>query len=81
MKRYRKPVPNPVLVALGAAIKKRRRELGWTQEEAAEASGVHPNYFSDTERGLRNVGFINLISIANGLKISPIDLLKNIKYR
>ncbi len=36
---------------LGSALRARRRELGWTQGELADASGLFRSYVSDIERG------------------------------
>lgn len=42
--------------ALGAAVRQLRQERGWTQEELAEAAGLHMTYVSDLERGSRTPG-------------------------
>jgi len=70
---------DPVLVAFGLAIQKRRRDMGISQEEAASRAGIHRTYFADVERGARNVGLKNLVAIARGLDVTPSDLLKKIR--
>ena len=70
---------DPVLMAFGLAIQKRRREMGISQEEAAARVGIHRTYFADVERGARNVGLKNVVSIARGLDVTPSDLLKKIR--
>jgi len=70
---------DPVLVAFGLAIQKRRREMGISQEEAASRVGIHRTYFADVERGARNVGLKNVVAIARGLDVTPSDLLKKIR--
>ncbi len=59
----------------GLEIKRRRLELGLTQEEFAERSGLHRTYVSGIERGERNPTFGTIFQLANGLNCSPRDLL------
>jgi transcriptional regulator with XRE-family HTH domain len=70
---------DPLLMAFGLAIQKRRREMGLSQEEAAARAGIHRTYFADVERGSRNVGFKNVVAIARGLGVTPSDLFKKIR--
>ena len=70
---------DPLLMAFGLAIQKRRRELEISQEEAAARAGIHRTYFADVERGSRNVGFKNVVAIARGLDVTPSELLNKIK--
>jgi len=70
---------DPLLMSFGLAIQKRRREMGISQEEAAERAGVHRTYFADVERGSRNVGFKNVVAIARGLDVTPSDLFRKIR--
>jgi transcriptional regulator with XRE-family HTH domain len=70
---------DPLLVAFGLAIQKRRREMELSQEEAAARAGIHRTYFADVERGVRNVGIKNVVAIARGLDVTPSDLLKKIR--
>lgn len=58
----------------GAAMRKRRRELGLSQEELAEHSGLHRTYISDVERGARNVSLDNIDRIAHSLGLSVSEL-------
>jgi transcriptional regulator with XRE-family HTH domain len=70
---------DPLLMAFGLAIQKRRREMGLSQEEAAGRAGIHRTYFADSERGVRNVGIKNVVAIARGLDVTPSELLKKIR--
>ena len=64
------PAPaDPILVALGAAVRDLRLERGVTQEELADRAGLHVTYISGIERGLRNVGFRNLDRVARSLDL------------
>ena len=72
-----RPISDPPrpLVDLGEAVRRARSRKGLTQEELAEAAGVHRNYIGDVERGETNVGFLNLLKLAEGLGISLEELI------
>lgn len=70
--------PRP-LVDFGAAVRRARSRKGLTQEELAEAAGVHRNYIGDVERGETNVGFLNLLKLSEGLGISLEELMSRYK--
>ena len=61
-------------MALGLAVRRLRTERGMTQEALAEASGLHPRYVSDIERGRRNVGIVNLdrLAVALGVRLDEL---------
>jgi transcriptional regulator with XRE-family HTH domain len=54
----------------GFAVRKRRHELGISQEGLAERAGLHRTYVADIERGIRNVSIENVEKLAIGLEIS-----------
>jgi transcriptional regulator with XRE-family HTH domain len=58
----------------GFAVKTRREELQWTQEDLADKAGIHRTYLSDIERGSRNVSLINIERVAEALSLSLSDL-------
>jgi transcriptional regulator with XRE-family HTH domain len=64
-----------VLSALGDAIRRRRLELGMSQEQYAERCGLHRTYVGAIERGERNLSFSNLVRLAHALGIQPSALL------
>jgi transcriptional regulator with XRE-family HTH domain len=68
-----------VLVALGLAVRRLRTERGMTQEALAEASGLHPRYVSDIERGRRNVGIVNLDRLAVALEVRLDELMAKLE--
>ena len=58
----------------GAAVQKRRYELGISQEALAERAGLHRTYIGDIERGGRNVSLENIQKLATALDIAISDL-------
>ncbi|BAJ83272.1 Xre family transcriptional regulator (plasmid) [Acidiphilium multivorum AIU301] len=59
----------------GRKVKQLRLAKGWTQEELAEHTGLHPTYIGGVERGERNLGLDNLLKIARALGEPPAALL------
>jgi transcriptional regulator with XRE-family HTH domain len=69
---------DPVLVAFGRAVRKRREAKDLTQEALAEKAGLDRTYISDVERGGRNLSISSMVSIAIGLGTTISDLTKGI---
>ncbi|MET3139467.1 transcriptional regulator with XRE-family HTH domain [Undibacterium sp. GrIS 1.2] len=63
------------LVRLGAAIRAKRKEIGFSQEELALASGVERGNMGKIERGENNLSILNLIRIADALGSTSADIL------
>lgn len=59
---------------MGARIKSLRRGRGLTQDQVAERTGLSVNYLSRIERGLENPTLGTLLSLAEALKVDPLDL-------
>ena len=64
-----------LLISLGKVIRAKRSELGYSQEEFAEAVGLHRTYIGSIERAERNISFQNLVKIAQALSLKPSNLL------
>lgn len=60
---------------LGAVIQEKRKEFGFSQEAFAAKCGVHRTYMGAIERGERNISLMNILRVANALKIKPSELL------
>ena len=61
---------------IGTNIAAKRRKLNLSQEQLAELAGVSSNYMARIERGeVKNFSAINLIKIANALKVSIDELI------
>jgi transcriptional regulator with XRE-family HTH domain len=61
--------------ALGTAVKARRQELGLTQEQLANDSGLHQRWISNVETGKRNPSYSSLRRLAASLELSAAELI------
>ena len=64
------------MVSLGRQIAKFRKNRGLKQEELAEMVSLSTSYISAIERGVKNPTLENFIAIANVLKVSSDELLR-----
>ena len=62
----------------GDAVRKYRLKIELSQEQLADESGLHRTYISDIERGGRNVSIVNIMRLAEALKIKPSQLIKEL---
>jgi transcriptional regulator with XRE-family HTH domain len=62
-------------LALGLAVKARRGQLGLTQEQLANDTGLHQRWISNVETGKRNPSYGSLRRLAAGLGLSASELL------
>ena len=65
-----------LLSRLGQNIKRRRKALGYSQEELAERADLHRTYIGGVERGERNITIKSLSQIAEGLNTKVHVLLE-----
>ncbi len=65
-----------ILKAFGNRVKEIRLEREISQEELGLLAELDRTYISGIERGLRNVGLINIGRIATALDVAPADLLR-----
>ena len=63
-------------VALGAAVRERRKKLGLSQESLANEAGLDRTYVGGVERGERNPTLKVLWKLAEALQIPPSALVK-----
>lgn len=59
----------------GIALKRRRLDLGYSQERLAELSKLHPTYIGMIERGSRNPTLEAAEKIAGALGVSLTNLI------
>jgi transcriptional regulator with XRE-family HTH domain len=62
----------------GNRVRKRRQDLGWSQEKLAEESGLHWTYISSIERGERNISLLNILRVAEALDVDPGKLVRQL---
>ncbi|MGE6335372.1 helix-turn-helix domain-containing protein [Acidovorax sp. NPDC077664] len=74
-----KPSPSfakdPILIAIGDAIRRTRATRNISQEALADLAGIDRSYMGGIERGEHNVAVINLSKIADALEVRPSTLL------
>lgn len=70
-----KPSPqfagDPVLVALGDAIRRARTGIGLSQEALAVDADLDRSYVGGIERGEHNLTVMNVVKISVALRVSP----------
>ena len=59
-----------IRIRFGLAVRKRRSELGISQEELAGRCDLHRTYLADIERGSRNLSLFSIEKVAKGLGVS-----------
>jgi transcriptional regulator with XRE-family HTH domain len=66
----------PLLVAIGTAVRLLRKKKGISQENLAEAAGLHRTYVGMIERGEKNITVLSATRIAKGLGVSLSALIR-----
>jgi transcriptional regulator with XRE-family HTH domain len=69
---------DPLLLAFGVTVRRRRIAGGRSQAELAEAAGMHDTYLGGVERGERNLGLLNIGRLAAALGTSLGDLFADV---
>jgi transcriptional regulator with XRE-family HTH domain len=60
-------------------VRKRRAELGLSQEALGDAAGLHRTEISLLERGAREPRLTTIVRIARALRVQPAELLKGVR--
>ncbi|MFO1077982.1 MAG: helix-turn-helix transcriptional regulator [Planctomycetota bacterium] len=68
---------NAYLPAFGLAVRQRREQLGYSQEQFAFEAELDRTYVSGIERGIRNPTLKTMIRLCKVLKTQPSTLLKD----
>ena len=66
---------NEILKWFGERVRAKRIEVGLSQEQLGQKTGLDRTYISGIERGLRNIGLINVHKIAAALDVSAASLM------
>lgn len=75
-----KPNRTPVSRALATVLRRRRKELGLSQENFAGKAGLSTNYVGNIERGEYEISLSALLKIARILDTSISDILREAGY-
>lgn len=67
-----------IRLAFGKLLRKKRQEIGISQEELAFRSGLHRTYVGSVERGERNLSLENIFVFAKTLGYHPRDLIPDL---
>lgn len=70
------PDDSEVLLAIGAAIRSMRKDMGISQEELSHRSRLDRSHMGRIERGERNLSLVNLVRISRGLACTPSEILR-----
>ena len=65
--------------AFGDAVRRNRRERGWTQEELAERADIHRSYLAALESGARNPTLDVIVRVANALHLPVAELFSRLR--
>ncbi|MET3917916.1 DNA-binding XRE family transcriptional regulator [Variovorax sp. OAS795] len=68
----------PELVAFGAAVRRRRKDLGYSQEPFGDFCGIDRSYMGGIERGEHNLALINILKIIEGLGVQPSEFFRDL---
>lgn len=66
-----------LVMVFAGNVRRLRRQRGMSQEQLAEAAGVHRTYVGMLERGEKNVTIYNIERIATALGVDASALLKH----
>lgn len=71
-----KPHNCPLIAVFAENVRRRRLELGLSQEALAERAGVHRTYIGMIERSEKNITLHNIWRFANALEMAAHELLR-----
>ncbi len=72
---------SPDLVRFGDAVRRRRKDLGYSQEAFGDACGIDRSHTGGIERGEHNLALVNIMKIIRTLKTQPSDFFSDLDER
>lgn len=66
----------PVLIAFGNAVRRYRKEKGFSQEAFADECAIDRSYMGGVERGERNLALVNIEKIIAALGMQPSEFFR-----
>jgi transcriptional regulator with XRE-family HTH domain len=66
---------HPILTALGEAIRRNRKRMGYSQERLAQLAELDRSYLGQIERGENSVALLPLAKIAEVLGVTIAELM------
>ena len=66
-------------ILFGSAVRKRRQEMGLSQEDFADKAGIHRTYVSSIELGKVQVSIRIAAQLAEALEVPLVDLWRDIE--
>ncbi|MDA2934831.1 helix-turn-helix domain-containing protein [Acidobacteria bacterium AH-259-D05] len=75
------PLDVQALRKIGQRIREARKEKGISQEQLAERSNLSHTYVGRLERGEKQPSLDTLVTIAEAVQVSPVDLLMDLDVK
>lgn len=69
-------MPADPRVQFGLKLIEVRKRRHWSQERLALESGLARSYLGGVERGKRNIALLNIVKLAEALRVTPSTLLE-----
>jgi transcriptional regulator with XRE-family HTH domain len=60
----------------GVALRNARKQRSMSQDQFAEATGLHRTHISLIERGLREPNLETLVKLSRGLGVAPAEMIQ-----
>ncbi|WP_428146030.1 helix-turn-helix domain-containing protein [Delftia acidovorans] len=67
-----------MLLAFGSAVRRFRKDRGWSQEAFADECGIDRSYMGGVERGERNIAMVNIDRVIKALDMQPSEFFKSL---